>query len=57
MKFASGAEVSLGNELKPRAVKDAPSHIAWPADPDALYTLILTDPDAPSRKVALSLLS
>lgn len=36
----------LGDELTPTQVKDAPAQIAWPIEPNTLYTLILTDPDA-----------
>lgn len=43
-------EVNLGNELTPTSVKDVPSFVSWPTQPQALYTLCLTDPDAPSRK-------
>uniref|UniRef100_A0A8D8AUJ0 Phosphatidylethanolamine-binding protein homolog F40A3.3 n=1 Tax=Culex pipiens TaxID=7175 RepID=A0A8D8AUJ0_CULPI len=46
--YPSGAEASLGNELTPTQVKDQPT-VSWEADPKSLYTLILTDPDAPSR--------
>lgn len=49
VKYPSGVEVKLGNELTPTQVKDIPTHINWPADPNTLYTLCLTDPDAPSR--------
>ncbi|CAD6188089.1 unnamed protein product [Caenorhabditis auriculariae] len=48
VRFNSGAEVSLGNVLTPTQVKDQPQ-IAWEAEEGALYTLIKTDPDAPSR--------
>jgi phosphatidylethanolamine-binding protein len=48
VKYASGA-ASLGNELTPTLVKDAPT-VEWTADPDSFYTLVMTDPDAPSRK-------
>ncbi|GFY59127.1 phosphatidylethanolamine-binding protein 1 [Trichonephila inaurata madagascariensis] len=44
------AVVNLGNELTPTQVKDIPTHIQWPAKQGALYTLCMTDPDAPSRK-------
>ncbi|VDP10914.1 unnamed protein product [Soboliphyme baturini] len=50
VKFSSGVSVNLGNVLTPTQVKDPPIHIKWPSEPGALYTLILTDPDAPSRK-------
>uniref|UniRef100_A0A915KJB5 Phosphatidylethanolamine-binding protein n=1 Tax=Romanomermis culicivorax TaxID=13658 RepID=A0A915KJB5_ROMCU len=42
--------VELGNTLTPTQVKNEPTSIRWrTADPKALYTLIMTDPDAPSR--------
>lgn len=47
--FASGVSVKAGNELTPTQVKDMPVHISWPTEPGALYTLCMTDPDAPSR--------
>lgn len=46
--FPSGNEVKLGNVLTPTQVKDEPS-VEWVAEEDTLYTLLLTDPDAPSR--------
>ncbi|XP_060536978.1 phosphatidylethanolamine-binding protein homolog F40A3.3-like isoform X2 [Cylas formicarius] len=49
VKFPSGAKVELGNELTPTQVKDEPS-IQWQADKSAFYTIVKTDPDAPSRK-------
>jgi len=42
--------VNFGNTLTPTQVKDPPTQINWPADQNSLYTLIFTDPDAPSRK-------
>lgn len=45
----SGCTVEMGNELKPRQVKDAPK-VVWNGDAAAFYTLCMTDPDAPSRK-------
>lgn len=45
---SSGKEVHLGNELTPTQVKDQPT-VSWEAEPGALYTLVMTDPDAPSR--------
>ncbi|CAI2353500.1 unnamed protein product [Caenorhabditis sp. 36 PRJEB53466] len=48
-EFNSGVEASLGNVLTPKQVKDVPE-VKWEAEPGALYTLIKTDPDAPSRK-------
>ncbi|XP_044256809.1 protein D2-like isoform X2 [Tribolium madens] len=47
--YPSGVKVDMGNELTPTQVKDVPS-VKWNADNNALYTLCMTDPDAPSRK-------
>ncbi|KAJ1373582.1 hypothetical protein KIN20_036024 [Parelaphostrongylus tenuis] len=49
--YDSGVEVSLGNVLTPTQVKNPPK-LTWDTDPGALYTVIFTDPDAPSRKEA-----
>jgi len=49
VKFGS-SEVKFGNTLTPTQVKDPPTHLQWPAENNSLYTLILTDPDAPSRQ-------
>ncbi|XP_013784276.1 protein D3-like [Limulus polyphemus] len=43
-------EVKLGNELTPTQVKDPPTRINYPVEDNALYTLCMTDPDAPSRQ-------
>ncbi|XP_053698466.1 protein D3-like [Sabethes cyaneus] len=48
VSYPSGQQVSLGNELTPTQVKDQPT-VSWDAEPNGLYTLIMTDPDAPSR--------
>ncbi|XP_055334013.1 protein D2-like [Paramacrobiotus metropolitanus] len=48
VKYPSGAKMELGNELKPRQVKDQPE-VHWKANDKDLYTLCMTDPDAPSR--------
>lgn len=40
--------VDLGNELTPTQVKDKPI-LTWQADKDAYYSLVMVDPDAPSR--------
>ncbi|XP_034237515.1 uncharacterized protein LOC117642987 [Thrips palmi] len=42
------AKVRLGNELTPTLSQNRPA-ISWPTEEGALYTLIMTDPDAPSR--------
>ncbi|EDS33457.1 OV-16 antigen [Culex quinquefasciatus] len=49
VSYASGVSVNEGNELTPKQVKDLPT-VEWNADGSALYTLCMTDPDAPSRK-------
>lgn len=40
--------VNQGAELTPTQVKQQPT-VKWNADKNTLYTLILADPDAPSR--------
>ncbi|KAK9886314.1 hypothetical protein WA026_015825 [Henosepilachna vigintioctopunctata] len=49
VNYPSGVKVDFGNELTPTQVKDVPN-VKWNADLNALYTLCMTDPDAPSRK-------
>lgn len=49
MTYPSGATVNQGNELTPTQVKDIPT-VKYNADADGFYTLIMSDPDAPSRK-------
>jgi phosphatidylethanolamine-binding protein (PEBP) family uncharacterized protein len=49
VRYANGATVNGGNELTPTQVKDIPVEIDWPVEEGALYTLCMTDPDAPSR--------
>ncbi|GAB0097633.1 Phosphatidylethanolamine-binding protein [Sergentomyia squamirostris] len=49
VKYPSGVNVNLGNELTPTNVKDIPS-VTWEANPEHFYTLLLLDPDAPSRE-------
>uniref|UniRef100_A0A0K0EER4 Phosphatidylethanolamine-binding protein n=1 Tax=Strongyloides stercoralis TaxID=6248 RepID=A0A0K0EER4_STRER len=41
--------VELGNELTPTQVKNKPT-VIYDGDPSTYYTLVMTDPDAPSRK-------
>ncbi|XP_036324301.1 protein D3-like [Rhagoletis pomonella] len=48
VSYPSGTKVELGKELTPTQVKDEPT-VTWEADNDALYTLLMIDPDAPSR--------
>ncbi|XP_003743803.1 protein D3 [Galendromus occidentalis] len=49
VSYGNGKVVSLGDILTPTQVKDEPVLITWSAESDVLYTLIMTDPDAPSR--------
>ncbi|XP_026333199.1 protein D2-like isoform X2 [Hyposmocoma kahamanoa] len=49
VRYPSGVEVKEGNELTPTQVKDIPT-VTWDASNNELYTLVMTDPDAPSRK-------
>lgn len=48
IKYPCGVSVNLGNELTPTQVKDLPA-ITWNGDSSKFYTLLMTDPDAPSR--------
>ncbi|XP_053946672.1 protein D2-like [Anastrepha ludens] len=47
--YDNALEVQPGAELTPTQVKSQPL-VEWAADHDAFYTLIMTDPDAPSRR-------
>ncbi|CAJ0579065.1 unnamed protein product, partial [Mesorhabditis spiculigera] len=49
VSYDSGVKAELGNVLTPTQVQNPPQ-VSWEAEADALYTLLLTDPDAPSRK-------
>ncbi|XP_054157286.1 OV-16 antigen-like [Oppia nitens] len=49
ISYPSGVGVDLGNELTPFSVRNQPS-IEWSIEPEAYYTLVMTDPDVPSRK-------
>ncbi|KAI1729488.1 phosphatidylethanolamine-binding protein domain-containing protein [Ditylenchus destructor] len=48
VKFDSDVEATLGNTLTPTMVQNQPK-VNWEAQDGKLYTLIKTDPDAPSR--------
>lgn len=47
--YPGGVSVDNGKELTPRSVKDVPT-VTYKADDSSFYTLIMTDPDAPSRE-------
>uniref|UniRef100_A0A1B0AAF5 Phosphatidylethanolamine-binding protein n=1 Tax=Glossina pallidipes TaxID=7398 RepID=A0A1B0AAF5_GLOPL len=49
VSYAGGTKVDKGGELTPTQVKTAPT-VSWDASDNTFYTIILTDPDAPSRK-------
>lgn len=49
--FENGASLQFGKKnITPTETINPPVEIDWNADPGALYTLIVLDPDAPSRK-------
>ncbi|MEQ2238540.1 hypothetical protein ILYODFUR_034097, partial [Ilyodon furcidens] len=51
VKYGSVEIDELGKVLTPTQVQSRPTCIEWEGcDPSKLYTLALTDPDAPSRK-------
>lgn len=47
--YPAGVTVNGGAELTPTQVKDVPQ-LSWTVETGALYTVVMTDPDAPSRK-------
>ncbi|EDV99116.1 GH13213 [Drosophila grimshawi] len=49
VEYDGGISVKAGMVLTPTQVKDQPC-VKWEADNSKLYTLCMTDPDAPSRK-------
>jgi hypothetical protein len=48
VSYSKGLKVDLGNILTPTQVKEQPT-IEYDANPNDFYTLLMTDPDAPSR--------
>nr|XP_018905716.1 PREDICTED: protein D3-like isoform X1 [Bemisia tabaci]XP_018905717.1 PREDICTED: protein D3-like isoform X1 [Bemisia tabaci]XP_018905719.1 PREDICTED: protein D3-like isoform X2 [Bemisia tabaci] len=49
VSFIDGFTPKLGNILAPIVLKFPPFFIRWPAENDTLYTMVMTDPDMPSR--------
>jgi len=47
--LTTGVAVNHGNVLTPTQVQHQPDTVDWAAEDGALYTVCLTDPDAPSR--------
>ncbi|KAG2188790.1 hypothetical protein INT44_003929 [Umbelopsis vinacea] len=50
IKYPGGQDVAIGNKLTPEEASEAPEVTFVADDPSAYYTLIMTDPDAPSRE-------
>lgn len=48
MSYPSGVKVDFGKELTPTQVNTQPQ-VTWDAEKGTYYTLIMVDPDAPSR--------
>lgn len=51
--YRSKLLVDAGKELTPAEVRDAPK-VEWDADPVVFYTLVMIDPDSPSRTEPLN---
>lgn len=49
VSYPNDVNVNLGAELTPTQVKDIPI-VSWEAEKGAMYTLMMIDPDAPSRQ-------
>ncbi|XP_031629633.1 protein D3-like [Contarinia nasturtii] len=49
VSYPSGATVNFGNVLTPTQVKEK-STVKWNAEKDAYYSVLMVDPDAPSRQ-------
>ncbi|XP_071801019.1 protein D2-like [Asterias amurensis] len=48
VKWDSGATAQMGNVCTPTQIQNQPT-VTWPIEEGALYTVVMTDPDAPSR--------
>ncbi|XP_022082074.1 protein D2-like [Acanthaster planci] len=46
--WPSGVKAEMGNVVTPTQVQNQPT-VTWPAEEGVLYTVVMTDPDAPSR--------
>ena len=50
VEWGPDCSAQQGNVVTPRQMKDQPTTLEWSnAQADSFYTLIMTDPDAPSR--------
>ncbi|KAK3871342.1 hypothetical protein Pcinc_023507 [Petrolisthes cinctipes] len=46
----SGVEIDQGTIITPTETEFPPTELSWPCEDGALYTVCMTDPDAPSRE-------
>ncbi|XP_072154907.1 protein D3 isoform X1 [Bemisia tabaci] len=51
IEYENHKEVAFGNDMSRWDTFDRPVKISYPAEPDAYYALIMTDPDCPSREI------
>ena len=49
VEYPGGFELKFGSELTPRQVKDEPT-VHWTVEEGQYYTLVMIDPDAPSKR-------
>jgi phosphatidylethanolamine-binding protein (PEBP) family uncharacterized protein len=52
VKYDSGVNLSAASVLTPTQVKNEPA-ISFEADSQSFYTLLMTDPDAPTKSVII----
>ncbi|KAA6418909.1 MAG: isoform b [Trebouxia sp. A1-2] len=48
--YGSAVTLRPGDVLNPAQTKNAPTQLVWESEPAALYTVVMVDPDAPSRR-------
>lgn len=49
VNYPNDTNVNLGAELTPTQAKDMPN-VSWQSEKNTLYTIMMTDPDTPSRQ-------
>lgn len=49
VSYPNDMNVNVGAELTPTQVQEMPN-VSWPSEKNTLYTILMTDPDAPSRQ-------
>lgn len=52
VQFEKGVKANLGNTLSIEQSKKKPVDLSWRSSQEAFYTVVMTDPDAPSRRNA-----